>query len=288
MNRAQRAMRPEELEEQPEEVPDYTFAHEGRLREFVVGIETQSLGMRFYQPPPGRAIVAEVDPDGWADRMGIFKGCELVAIDQQDVPTMTTQAFIQNLQRRPVRLTMLFPDQDELDYALGYDEVERPDLGDLGDMMLNRFADSVRERRRIAEISRVLERLRADVLELRQRKAHHVAEVARLEQLVAFGDDPTYCRNCDLRMLNMQVLLRALGRHGMAVFADFAYTTGDYEILAECAEALNSAAFLDSQIAELATYLAESLPQVPSLPPLSLAPPRELQAVLPTKRVIST
>merc|ERR1712129_246804 len=93
---------------------------------------------------------------------------------------------------------------DELDHALPFDQMMEMSLGKLRDL------------------TQICERARADVLELRQLKAHHSAEVARLEQLVAFGEDPTYCHNCDLRMLNLQVLLRALSRVSVVVFADFA------------------------------------------------------------------
>merc|ERR1712070_309163 len=127
------------------------------------------------------------------------------------------------MQKRPVRLTVMLPPVSEdrsareLDYALGYDptidRAKRP-IAVHGAPLPEEYEeiDVVGERRRVQELERVCDRARADTLELRQRKAHHAAEVARLEQLVAFGDDPTYCRNCDLRMLNLQVLLRALGR----------------------------------------------------------------------------
>jgi len=285
---------------------------EGGLADLIVGADVQALGMRANAPPPGRVIIAYVEAGSWADGMGIIKGTELIAIDHQDVQLMSTQVFVEAMKKRPMHLTVMAPpvtedglpkfpvkslDTDELDYALGYDpNIERakrrpnalhgaPRPGYFGQdgqetPGLDQWSlDVAEQRRRLQELTRVCDRARADTLELRQRKAHHAAEVARLEQLVAFGDDPTYCRNCDLRMLNLQVLLRALGRVSLAVFADFAYGTGDYEILAECAESLNGAAYLDTQIAELASYLTESLPQVPSLPPSQ--PPRKLWDVLP-------
>merc|ERR1712224_18271 len=105
---------------------------------------------------------------------------------------------------------------DELDYALGWDPSaernKRPNATHrAADPEVSGFdqwyPDINEQRDRLKELSHVCDRARIDTLELRQRKAHHSAEVARLEQLVALGDDPTYCRNCDLRMLNLQILL---------------------------------------------------------------------------------
>jgi len=217
---------------------------------------------------------------------------------------MNTEMFVRCMRQRPVRLTVLVPVlsneprgsqshpiqllmTDELDYALGYDptiaRAKRPigihrapaPFGDGGNEL---YPTLELQRERLHELNQVCDTARTESLELRQVRARHASEVARLEMLVALGDDPTYCRNCDLRMLNLQTLLRALGRVSTAIFADFAHGTGDYEILAECSEALAGAAYLDTQIAELASYLAESLPQVSSDP---FKAPRKLKDVLP-------
>merc|ERR1712050_33854 len=102
------------------------------------------------------------------------------------------------------------------------------------------------ERRRGREVAMVLDRSRTDVLEIRQRQANLEAEAARLEQLVSLGQEAQYCRSCDLRMLNLQTLLRALGRTSKAVFADYLHASGEHEVLSEAAESLSMAAHLDT------------------------------------------
>lgn len=289
--------------------PDMTA---GGLFELSVPEHVKSLGLRPNAPPPGRVLIAMVEEGSWAADAGIVEGTELVAVDQLDVQLLTTETFVRSMQKRPLTLSVLVPSSsvskksgspkfpvqarmtDELDYALGWDpnaeRTKRPNaMHGAADPDASKFdqwyPDINEQTDRLKELSRVCERARIDTLELRQRKAHHSAEVARLEQLVALGDDPTYCRNCDLRMLNLQILLRALGRVSLAVFSDFAYRTGDYEILAESAEALTSAAYLDTQIAELAAYVSDSLSQIPTEPGQKpRAPPRTLGDVLPAAR----
>jgi len=56
------------------------------------------------------------------------------------------------------------------------------------------------------------------------------------------------------------------------------HASGDHEVLAEAAESLAMAAHLDTQIAELAAYITQALPEAPSSGP-SFAAPRTLQDV---------
>eukprot|EP00929_Paragymnodinium_shiwhaense_P072717 TRINITY_DN36912_c0_g1_i1.p1 TRINITY_DN36912_c0_g1~~TRINITY_DN36912_c0_g1_i1.p1 ORF type:complete len:282 (+),score=34.78 TRINITY_DN36912_c0_g1_i1:151-996(+) len=76
-------------------------------RELVVGSVEETLGIIWGAPPPRAMAVEVVEANTWAASQGVMERDELVKIDSRVVSTMSQQACIAALGRRPVHLTFV-------------------------------------------------------------------------------------------------------------------------------------------------------------------------------------
>lgn len=71
---------------------------------FTVPPHVQKLGFRSLGFPPDSVVVGNVDPDCWADSVGLRVGDSLIAVNGHAVSSMTKRFFTDCMQQRPLQL----------------------------------------------------------------------------------------------------------------------------------------------------------------------------------------
>jgi len=67
--------------------------------------ESKHLGWLSSSMPPDEVLVVQVDPDSWADKVGLKTGDELMEVQGMDVSSIDQKAFIEFMHKRPLTLS---------------------------------------------------------------------------------------------------------------------------------------------------------------------------------------